>query len=226
MFTKDGGPTGSQVSKLDVVDTIGSFYGQWLKAVQQPATAKPSLATLVQSPMLSAALSTRLVAAQKSGTTPDPVLCQTKVPAEIATRKVFEDANKAEVLVTSRDKGVNEEADVTLVKTGDMWQIDNIKCSTGEFAPDKEFTFENEGFLLKGSIPPPYSNKSWHLVYEENGTVGNVIPLIFDSKSQCTSLEGVKSVCKLDQFKETMKASIKGQMTEKGASVTRMEFVK
>ncbi len=220
-------PTGSnQTAKLDVADTVGTFYGQWLKAVQEPKTAKPTRAELVTSSLLSKSLQDKLALAEKTDFNPDPVLCQAKVPAEIATRKVFEDADKAEALVTSRDKKVTEEAIVTLVKTSDVWYIDNIKCSAGEFAPDKEFTFEAEGFLLKGSIPTPYNNKNWHLVYEENGVAGNVVPLIFDSKSQCISAEGVKSVCKPDSFKETMKASVRGQMTERGASVTTLEFVK
>ena len=90
----------------------------------------------------------------------------------------------------------------------------------------KEFSFEQEGFLIKTSVPKPFNNKNWHLVFTQDGKPGNVVPLIFDAKSQCTNLEGVKAVCKLDQFKEVDKVLVRGGMTERGATVVNLEFVK
>ena len=223
-FTK--GSTQQQVSKLDITDTVGGFYGQWLKAVQQP-TADPNRVTLAKSPILSKALRDRLIKTLKqSDTAIDPVLCQTVIPENISTRTVFENANEAQILVTSRDKKVTEQTIVTLNRYNDGWYIDDILCSLGEFAPEREFSFEKEGYLLKDSIPKPYDPKNWHLVFEDNGEPGHVVPLLFDSESQCTSLDGKKSVCKPDQFIEATKVSVHSQMTERGANVKQLEFVK
>lgn len=221
-----GGPGGQQVSKLDAIDTVGGFYDEWLKAAQEP-TADPNRATLAESTILSKTLRDRLVSTLKqSDTTLDPALCQTVVPENITIRSVYENASGAQILVTSRDKLATEQALVTLVRLDDGWYIDDIECSAGEFAPEREFSFEKEGFLLKGSVPPPYDSKNWHLVFEENDEPGHVVPLFFDSESQCTTSNGSKSVCKPEQFKEATKASLRGQMTERGVSVKQFEFVK
>jgi hypothetical protein len=224
-FTKDSFK--QQVSKLDATDTVMNFYGDWLKAVKEPTSANPNKTNLANLPILSKALRSSLKEALKqSDSTLDPVLCQTITPEEISTRTVYENTEKAQILVMSRDKKVTMQALVTLNRYNDGWYIDNIECSPGEFAPEKEFSFESEGFLLKGSIPPPYDSKNWHLVFEENGKAGNVIPLFFGLETQCISLDGSKSVCKPDQFVEATKVSIHGQMTERGISVVRQEFVK
>ena len=216
-----------QVSKLDAVDTVGDFYDKWLKAAQLPTTADPSLATLAKSPILSKSLRARLVSAQKdSNTTTDPVLCQTTVPEGISMRRVYMSEDEAQILVTSKDKNVTSQAFVTLNKYNDGWYINDIQCSLGEFAPEREFSFEKGGYLLKGSIPKPYNPKNWHLVFEDNGEPGHVVPLLFDSGSQCVGLDGGKSVCKPDQFTEATKVFVRGQMTERGANVKQLEFVK
>lgn len=221
------GPSGQQVSKLDVIDTVGDFYGKWLKAVQTPTTADPSLATLVKWPILSQSLRDRLVKTLKqSGVSPDPVLCQTVIPEKISIRTVYENSDKAQALVMSKDKKVTEQALIALIRYNNGWYMSDIQCSAGEFAPKREFSFEKQGYLLKGSIPKPYNPKNWHLVYEENGQTGNVIPLFFDSKSQCTSLDGSTAVCKPNEFKEATKVSVHGQMSERGVTVNKMEFVK
>jgi len=220
------GSTEQQVSKLDATDTVRDFYDNWLKATQQ-STTDPDRATLAKSPILSKELKNRLVSALKqSGTASDPVLCQTAIPENISTRTVFENAEQAQILVTSKDKKVTEQAIVTLMKYKEGWYIDDIECSLGEFAPEREFSFEREGHLLKGSIPPPYDSKNWHLVFEENNELGHVVPLFFSSESQCTSLDKSKSVCKPDQFTEATKVFIRGQMNERGVSVKQLEFVK
>jgi len=224
LFAK--GPAQQQVSELGVVDTVWEFYDNWLKAVQEPATADPSLDTLAHSPILSPALRDRLVSAQKDpNTTLDPVLCQTVIPEEIITRTVYEETDKAQVLVMSRDREVTEQALITFIKLNDGWYIDDIQCSPGEFAPEREFSFEKEGYLLKASIPPPYDSNKWHLVFEDNGDEGNVVPLFFDSESKCTSIEGDQAVCSPDQFTEATKVFVHGQMTESGVSVKQQEFV-
>ncbi|MFZ2484697.1 MAG: hypothetical protein WAW81_02020 [Minisyncoccia bacterium] len=227
LFNKDSdsvGEGGQSSATLDTTDTVSTFYDAWLLALKQPATADPSRADLAKSPLLSKALSARLVSAPNA--TPDPVLCQKVVPENISTRTVYENKDEAQILVMSRDKKVTEQAVVTLSKSNDGWLIDEIECSLGEIAPVREFSFEKEGFLIKTSVPKPYNNKNWHLVFEENGKLGNVVPLFFDASSQCTSLDGTKAVCKPDQFMEAAKVSVHAQMSERGATVKKMEFVK
>ncbi|MES2213867.1 MAG: hypothetical protein V4465_00535 [Patescibacteria group bacterium] len=222
----NSGPKGQQVSKLEPSDVVKGFYDQWLAAATQPSV-KPNRESLAKTPILSPELRDRLVQAVGApATSPDPVLCQVATPPGFATRKVFVNADKAEILVTSTDKKVSEEALVSLNKLNEGWYINDIKCLAGEFAPEKEFTFEGVGYLLKDSIPAPYNKKNWHLIFEENGTIGNVVPILFDSKSQCTSLDEQKSVCAPSKLIETTKVSVHGQMTELGVMVNKMEFVK
>lgn len=227
-FSKGGGSQsmGSQATKYnDPADATSDFYNQWLKAAQS-ASAIPDKATLAKLPVVSSELSAKLTAALQAGTTPDPVLCQSVVPQGITLRNVYVQGDDAQMLVTSKDKSVTNQAVITLNKTSDSWVINKIDCNNGEVAPVKEFTFEQEGFLIKSSVPKPFNNKNWHIVFTQEGKAGNVVPLLFDSKSQCTSIEGVKSVCKPDTFVEANKVLVHGQMTEKGATVVSMEFVK
>ena len=130
------------------------------------------------------------------------------------------------MLVTSKDKAVTKQAVVDLIKSDDSWMISGIQCTDGDVAPVKEFSFEQTGFLIKASVPKPYNNKNWHLVFTQDGKAGNVVPLIFDAKSQCTSIDGTKAVCKPEQFAETNKVVVRGGMTERGATVAQLEFVK
>jgi len=217
--------SGQEVSQLDVVDTVGGFYDQWLEAVKNP-DADPSRADLANLPILSKTLRDKLNEALKQSDATDPVLCQTVVPENISMRTVSEDADRAEVLITSKDKKVTEQALISLVGQDGGWYIDDIKCSSGEFEEEKEFSFEREGFLLKSSVPSPYDSKNWHLVFAENGQDGHVVPLFFNTESQCTDLDGNKSACQPDKFTETTKVFVRGQMTERGVNVKQQLLVK
>ncbi|OHB14720.1 MAG: hypothetical protein A2431_01310 [Candidatus Zambryskibacteria bacterium RIFOXYC1_FULL_39_10] len=224
-LVKGGGE--QQVSRLDAADTVGNFYGEWLTAVKQPETAEPNIKTLAKSPILSKELRDKIRKVQKdSSNTIDPVLCQATIPEEISTRRVSTGEDEVQILITSKDKNVTNQALVTVSKLNEGWYINDIACSLGEFAPEREFSFEKEGFLLKNSIPKPYNPENWHLVFEDNGAQGNVVPLFFDKESQCTSLDGSKSVCVPSQFAEATKVRVRSQMTERGASVKQLEFVK
>lgn len=226
LFMRGSFGRSNQLSKLDTIDTVGSFYNDWLKAVKDPNVV-PNLASLSKSPYLSKTLRNQIIEALKiKNPELDPVLCQSVVPEAISTRNVFVSDDKAEVLVMSRDNKVTNQALVELNKLNGVWFMNEIKCSLGEFAPEKEFTFEQRGFLLKSSIPAPYNSKDWHLIYEENGQKGNVIPVFLGSKSKCINTDKTESICKPDQLKETMEVFIRGQMTERGISIDRLEFVK
>lgn len=221
----EGGSVGQQVSTLDAVDTVGTFYDQWLTAIKEPGTADPTRVALMKSPLLSKELRDRLAKESTLDASPDPVLCTTKTPEKLNTSRVFEEADKAQLLVMSREKNASEAAIVTLAKDGG-WYIDTIECTKGDIPPVREFAFEKEGNLLKGSIPKPFDPKNWHLVFEDNGVKGNVVPLFFDATSQCTSLDGKTAVCKPAEFKEVAKVFIQAQMTERGATVKNLKFIK
>ena len=220
------GSSKQEVSQLDAVDTAGDFYRQWLKAVQMPETADPDLKTLAKSPILSKTLRDKIKSAQKDSDEIDPVLCQTTTPEDISMRRVLIGEEEAQIVVTSKDKSVTNQAFITLNKLNDGWYINDISCSLGEFAPEREFSFEKEGYLLKSSIPSPYNANDWHLIFEENNIPGHVVPLFFDSESQCTDLDQNKSVCSPDQFTEAMKVFTRGQMSERGVSVKQLEIIK
>src|SRR6185503_17605630 len=102
----------------------------------------------------------------------DPILCQTVVPKDITIRSVYEQKDKAQMLVTSKDKNVQKQAVVTLNKSDDSWVINEIKCTDGEVAPVREFSFEQEGFLIKTSVPKPFNNQNWHIVFTQDGRAG------------------------------------------------------
>jgi len=221
------GPGEQQVSMFEPTDTVAGFYSQWLEAVKDPANADPDLKTLAKSPILSESLRDHLAKSRKDkDRTTDPVLCQTVTPESFSTRRVYENEDRAQILVTSKDSSVTEQAIFTLGKINDGWYIDSIECSLGEVAPEREFTFEKEGFLLKDSIPAPFDSKNWHLVFEEGGVPGHVVPLFFDASSECTNLDGDKSACNTENFQEATKVSVKGQMSERGVSVNFLMFVK
>ncbi len=227
-FTKDAeeGSLGSQdVKYVEPADAVDGFYSAWLKAAQD-ASALPDHATLTKSSALSKDFRAKLAAALKAGATPDPVLCQNPAPQAITLRTVYAQADKAEMLVTAKDKTITKQAVVSLTKSKDSWSISDIKCTDGDVAPVREFNFDQEGFLIKTSVPKPFNSQNWHLVFTQDGKAGNVVPLIFDAKSQCTNLAGVKAVCNLTQLKETDKVLIRGGMTERGATVTQLIYVK
>jgi hypothetical protein len=215
-----------QVSKGDAVDAVSSFYNPWLKALQS-TTTNPYKEGLDKTSILSKALQIKLAGAQSQGASnPDPVLCQTITPTKLATRTVFQGVDKAQIVVTDRNKKSTDQALVNLIKLNGGWYIDDITCSLGEFGVDKEYSFENVGFLLKGSIPKPYNPKDWHIVYQEDGVNGNVVPIFFGKGSICTTDDGKTSVCDVSLLQETMKVSVHGQMTERGVDVQKMEFPK
>jgi len=211
------------VSTSDPANTVLDFYDPWLTAVQATST-DPYQAGLADAPILSPELRTRLAdAREQSEGGLDPVLCQTKVPEQISARPVYQNDAGAQLLVRSSEKGWSEQAVVTLVRHNDGWYIADISCSSGESAPEREFSFEREGYLLK-SVVAPLDPRYWHLVFEEGGQQGHVAPLFFDAESMCITTAGTESVCLPDQFVEPSKAFVRGQLSESGVEVKRLEL--
>ncbi len=213
-----------EVSTDDPVDIVLDYYGAWLEAVKSTST-NPHESGLTSALILSATLSTRLKETQGRGADGiDPVLCQTTVPEQVTTRTVFEFEDRIEFLVMAKGGQLTGQATVSLKRHNDGWYIDNIVCSSGESVPQREFSFEKEGFLLK-SVPPPLDPQYWYVVFEDNNELGHYAPLFFDAESLCVSPEGIESMCQTDQFMDAMQVRVYGQMTESGVQVKRIEVI-
>jgi len=231
LFTKlihqdraDGVPRNQVVSTEAPVDIAMDFYNPWLQA-RQSTTTTPYAEGLATKEILSENLRTRLIQSEGRGESEiDPVLCQTTVPERVTGRVVSEQEHETRVLIMARDKTLTAQSVFTLKKHNDGWFIEDIECFAGEFAPEREFTFEKEGFLLK-SVPPPYNPENWHLIFEDNGELGHVVPLFLTASSSCTTTDGSVMTCSFDQFGEAKKARVFGNMTEMGVDIARLEFL-
>lgn len=227
-FSDDGQtdqvPYNQEVSTGDPVDIVLDFYNPWLDAVKSTTTS-PYTEGLATKGILSEGLRARLVSSEgRAETEMDPVLCQTTVPERITGRIVSEQESEARVLVISRDKTETPQSVFNLKRSNDGWFIDDILCYPGEFEAPREFSFDNEGYLLK-SVPPPLDPQYWHIVFEQNGELGHTAPLFFEAKSTCIATDKSEASCNPDQFTEARKVHVYGQMTESGVAVTRLEFL-
>lgn len=224
---RNGGGEEDIVPKLtgDAIDTTQDFYENWLTAAKNQTLETYAL-TLATDSRIGDDVRTYITSAmENTERTLDPVLCQAVIPERFGVKPSYEVEGKAELLVFAR--GLDERSTnlsvVSLEIVNNQWQITNITCSTGESAPDREFSFEREGFLLK-SVPAPLNADYWHLVYEENGQMGYTIPLFLDVASTCISSDGVVAVCNEAQFVEASSVVVQGEMTESGVQVKRITF--
>lgn len=211
-----------EVAFDEPVDVAFDFYLPWLEAARS-ADTDPYKEGLAEARILSQNLRARLKEGVASGEM-DPVLCQATVPDKIGMRVVYEVENKAEILVMDKQNAPAHSPLVTLLALDGGWYIEDIRCAAGELPPEREFSFEQEGYLLKSDVPAPYDSQYWHLVFEENGQPGYVAPLFFNDESQCqtseTSTEA--TVCDANSFREATKVVIKGEMTEAGVEVKKL----
>ena len=212
-----------EVAQGEPLEIALDFYETWLGAVRSTST-DPYKEGLAENPILSPEVREKLADAKDDANSEiDPVLCLPILPEQVATISVYELEDKAEILVMSRKPSRDEQAVFGLNAAKGGWYINEIRCSAGEVPPEREFSFEIEGFLLK-SVQPPLDPKYWHLVFEVDDVLGHVAPLFFDSESMCTDLTGKKAVCVPSEFVEATKALIQGQMTETGVEVTNLEM--
>lgn len=218
-------PAGQQEFVLGTpVDVVLDYYAPWL-AARQSTTSNPFTEGLAASPILSEELRSRLVASEAhfmDGL--DPVLCQsaTNTDLRLIPRLMNEQPDKAQVLVLA--KGLPAQAVITLKKQGEGWYLDDIACAAGEFEPEREFTFDREGNLLK-DVPKPLDSKYWHLVFTEDGKPGHTAPLFFDDQSMCTAADGTEGVCDQEKFRAAEKALVQGEMTETGVTVKKLKLL-
>ncbi len=210
-----------EVSTNEPIDIVSDFFGLWLAAAQSTST-DPYTSGVATSPILSAALKAKLEAVRVSeASEPDPVLCQAGFPERIKSKVVFEVEDKAQILVKVSDA---DQSVVTLLRHNDGWYINDIECFSGDAAPVREFSFDNEGFVLKGA-PPHLDPNYWYVVFEENNEPGHSVPLIFNGESACGPAEGTLAACNPDGFLPVSKAHVYGQMGDAGIEVKRLEFL-
>lgn len=156
----------------------------------------------------------------------DVIVCQANIPPRLVGRLILETSTEAQVMVLARGSEERSpyQSIVTLAGNGEgAWVITDISCAQGEVAPEVEFTFDREGYLLK-SVPPPYESGSWYVVFEQNGQMGYVAPLTFSAESVCVDESGTESVCEPDSLKEPLSVLVQGDMTESGVDVKRITF--
>lgn len=211
------------VSEKEPIDVTLDFFDPWLSAARATST-DPYTEKLHRAPILSKELRKKLKSTNKE-TVPDPVTCQSVPPPSFSSRPIFQTETEAQVLVMSTQKEFPEQAVVTLRAQDGGWYIYDITCSGGEFAPEREFDFDREGFLLK-SVPPPYNPENWHIVFEENGQFGHAAPLFFSEESSCIGLDGASAVCNPEQFREATKVLVQGSMSEWGVQVKKLQLLK
>lgn len=210
------------------LDITLDFYDAWLEA-RRSTTTNPYEQNLVNLPALSIAASEKLAQAKSNFTENgfDPVLCQVNIPEKLRTKTVFENENDAQILLLPKDNEVSVQSVVSLKAEAGMWTISDIACSSGEQAPELgEFTFENEGFLLKQSVTPPLDSKYWHLVFAQDNVMGHTAPLLLNENSMCLTTNSSEEVCSDALLMEAMNVSVKGNLTEAGVDVKRIELVK
>lgn len=216
--------TESAIPENDPIDVALEFYNDWLAAARS-TTTNPYDAGLPNDARLSKTVQDYLVTVNQTDDL-DFVMCQTETPTRFVTKAVYTFDREAQILVLARGlpEKSSRQAVVDLVAEDGKWVIAGITCTDGESAPEREFTFEQDGFLLK-SVPPPLNPDFWHLVFTERGTPGHTVPLFFSDESTCVSVSGDESICNPDSLPEAHAAVIKGQMTEAGVNVVRVELV-
>lgn len=216
-----------QSPTTDPLDEVIDFYNAWLAAAKATSTEdvfSTVLASATLSPELREELQTKLAEATDGSL--DPVLCQPEPPERIGGKMVYQLDNSAQIMMLARggeEKAPNQ-ATVTLGSDNGSWVITDISCATGELPPEREFSFEQEGFLLK-SVPPPLNPEYWHLVFEQQGVMGHTVPLFFAADSVCIDTAGTETLCDTEQFTEATKVLVQAEMTEAGAEVKRLVFL-
>lgn len=211
------------------LDVTLDFYGEW-RSAKTSTTTDPYAEGLATSTVLGVDLSKKIIDNEASykAEQKDIVICDTSIARDIKAKEVFSNESKAQVVIFPKDKDTRG-IQVVATLTGDAgyWKITDISCGAGEQDLNKgEYSFDYEGFLLKQSVPAPLNPQFWHLVFAQENVPGYTSPLILLTDSICVLEDKTEKVCSDDLLFETMKVRAKGDMTEAGLEVKRLEFVK
>jgi hypothetical protein len=216
----------SEPPATDPLEVTLEFFNQWI-GNDQSSGAVISREDLINSSLFSDDARSKIMAAlsTSAGSSPDPVTCQDKTPPRIVGKILYVEPLDAQLMMLARgtDERSTYQAVVTLRAVSGEWQIADISCAQGDIPPDRDYDFENEGFLLK-SVPPPLDPDTWHLVYEQNGIMGHTLPLTIDESSVCVDASGSEASCDESNFRDATKVFLRADMTETGAIVRRLEF--
>ena len=230
LFNKGGnssdGVSVVEIPQEDALDVAMEFFDQWL-AETQSTTTDPFTSGLINSTRISDEVRAMIQdkQANKAEGDLDAVLCQTSVPERVGGKEVFKADTEAQIMILARGFETKSpyQTIATLSAVDGLWQITKIECLQGEVPPEREYDFERTGFLLK-SVPAPYTAGNWHLIYEEDGTPGHVLPLFFDAESICVATDGAEAVCDPNQFIEPSEVLLQAYMLDTGADVRRVTF--
>lgn len=208
------------------VEVALNFYESWLSA-RSTEGADPFANGLLDYPQVSQNLRDHLSTFEgKLGEEgmEDPVLCQTVIPGGLRTVPVYQQEESAQLIIRSSSKEQVGQALVTMAAKNGLWQITEISCGNAETGPQGEFSFDKAGFLLK-QVPAPLDSNYWHLVFQEAGVLGHAVPLYIEETTVCAQKDGNEVACNDDFLKETIPARVKGELTETGVQVKRIELV-
>ncbi|MEX2341254.1 MAG: hypothetical protein WD605_02965 [Candidatus Paceibacterota bacterium] len=208
------------------VDVTLDFYESWLSE-RNAEEGDPFAAGLLDRVQLSKDVREHLASFEgrlNEEGVEDPVLCQTVVPPGLRTIPVYQQEESAQLIVRSSSREHFGQALVTLAAQNGLWQITEISCGNAETGPQGEYSFDKSGFLLK-QVPAPLDSNYWHLVFQEAGVLGHAVPLYIDEESVCVQKDGNEVTCNDDFLKETIPARVKGELSETGVEVKRIELV-
>lgn len=221
---EEGGPDTIVIDE-DPLDVTHDFYTAWLDAALS-TTSDPFTEGVIDSETLSSDVREHIrTASGNPDEMLDPVLCYEEiVPTTFRTKTIFVLDGEAQVLMLLRDGDPTpRQALVTLAVADAAWRITDITCKEGESGPEREFSFEKEGHLLKDAVPAPFNPEYWHIVFEENDLEGHVAPLFFDSASICVVGDGSESTCDPNMLTQAAAVRVQGEMSETGVTVKRLE---
>lgn len=209
----------------DPINVTLDFYEAWLEA-RTAGPNEPFAQGLLDFEQVGPELRDKLKAqeGQLNDESVDPVLCQIGVPEGLRTLPVYQQESAAQILVMSTTAGQSGQAIINMEARDGLWRIVDITCGNAEAGPQGEFSFDKAGFLLK-QVPEPLNSDYWHLVFEEAGVLGHAVPLFIDADTVCVNTDGSTAACDDNLLKETIPARVKGEMSEAGVNVKRIELV-
>lgn len=211
------------------LDVTLDFYDKW-RSAKNSTTTDPYTEGLANATVLSSALSKKITDNETAfrSEQKDIVICDESVSRDMKAKEIFNNETRAQVLIFPKDKDTRGiQVITTLEGQAGYWKITDISCGASEQDPNTgEFSFDYEGFLLKQSVPAPLNPQFWHLVFTQEDTPGYTTPLIFSTNSICIFEDKTEKVCSDELLYETKKVRAKGDMTEAGLEVKRVEFIK